>query len=192
MKNEKLLKSLLLAFILLVCSYANGQTGTSPTTPYIIYPATTCGNNCGAQLCGNMQCPTGDCGGSVSGTGSSAGFDPACSADDERLTNNVIWLRVYATTTSFTINNGSPYVGGGAANANKRDYAVYSGTPGSLSQIACGAVAANSSAVVNSLTTGSYYYVMISPPAGYQNAVLTSICFTAPVGYVAPGNTCAT
>ncbi|MEY4594240.1 MAG: hypothetical protein RIQ47_650 [Bacteroidota bacterium] len=177
-------------FLIISSLAVNGQVGTSVTNPYIIYPATSCTNSCGAQYCGNMQCPTGDCGAYVTAAGSSGGLNPICTTDDE-VTQKVIWLDVYATTTSFTINNGSPYVGGGSANANRRDYTVYSGSVGALTQIACGSVAANSAATITGLTTGAWYKVMISPSSTNTTANATNICITAPVGYAAPGNTCA-
>jgi len=178
-----------LLFVLLTLN-AVAQVGTSATNPYIIYPATSCNNSCGAQYCGNMQCPTGDCGAFITAAGTSGGLNPICTTDDES-TQKVIWLDVYATTTSFTINNGSPYVGGGAANANRRDYAVYSGTPAVNTQIACGSVAANSSVAVTGLTTGNWYKVMISPASTNTATNATNVCITAPIGYTAPGNTCA-
>ncbi|MFM8433489.1 MAG: T9SS type A sorting domain-containing protein [Bacteroidota bacterium] len=166
------------------------QIGTSPSNPYVVYPAANCNNTCGQQFCGNMQCPTGNCSSSVTAAGNSSGFDPACSSDDER-SQSVIWVRVYATTTSFTINNGSPYVGPGASNANARDYAVYSGLPGNLSQINCGYLAAGASATIGGLITGRNYYVMVSPPASNPTANATSVCFTSSVPYLPSGNTCS-
>lgn len=170
---------------------ATGQVGSSCANPYVIYPATNCNNTCGAQYCGNMQCPTGNCDSYVTAAGSSGGLNPGCTTDNE-TTQNVVWLAVTATANNFTINNGSPYVGSGASTANQRDYAVYSGTCGSLTQLACGTIAANSSASVTGLTAGQVYYVMMSPPAGNTTANATNVCITSTVGYAAPGNTCAT
>lgn len=183
------MKKLFTYLFLFISFSVNAQVGSSPSNPYIIYPATSCTNTCGQQYCGNMQCPTGDCGAFVNAAGSSGGLNPGCTTDDES-TQKVIWLDVYATTTSFTINNGSPYVGGGAANSNRRDYAVYSGTAGALTQLACGSVAGNSAATVTGLTTGNWYKVMVSPASTNTTANATNICITAPVGYTAPGNNC--
>ncbi|MFM2135512.1 MAG: hypothetical protein RL021_912 [Bacteroidota bacterium] len=169
---------------------AYAQTGTSCSNPYVIYPATSCTNTCGNQFCGNMQCPTGNCGSYVIAAGSSGGLNPGCTTDNE-TTQNVIWLRVTATASTFTINNGSPYTGSSASNANRRDYAVYTGTCGNLTQIACGSIAGSSAATVTGLVAGQTYYIMISPSSLNTTATATSICITSTVGYVAPGNTCA-
>lgn len=179
----------LLAFMLPVLGFA--QTGSSCAHPYYIYPATSCNNNSGAQYAGGMQCPTGDCSAYVTAAGSSGGLNPSCTTDNE-TTQNVVWLAVTATSTSFTINNGSPYVGGGAAASNARDYVVYSGTCGSLTQIYCSTIAANSSGTVTGLTAGQMYYVMVSPASTNTTANATNVCITSGVGYMAPGNTCAT
>jgi len=138
-----------------------------------------------------MECPTGDCNAYVTMAGSSAGIDHACTTDNE-TTESVMWMAVTATATSFTINNGSPYVGGGAANANKKDYVVYSGTCGSLTQIGCYTIAANSSATQTGLTAGQVYYILASPASTNTTATATNVCITSTVGYAAPGNTCAT
>lgn len=184
----------LLIFLLLTvgrCLTAFAQPGTSCSNPYVIYPATSCSNTCGNQFCGNMQCPTGNCGSYVIAAGSSGGLNPGCTTDNES-TQNVVWLRVTATASTFTINNGSPYTGANAANANQRDYAVYSGTCGNLSQIGCGTLGANSSATITGLTPGQTYYIMMSPSALNLTATATNVCITSTVGYVAPGNTCST
>lgn len=186
--------SLYVLFLLLLLSGRSfpvfSQAGTSCSNPYVIYPATSCSNTCGNQFCGNMQCPTGNCGSYVIAAGSSGGLNPGCTSDNE-TTQNVVWLRVTATASTFTINNGSPYTGSSAANANRRDYAVYSGTCGNLTQIACGSIAGGSSATVTGLVAGQTYYIMISPSSLNTTATATSICITSTVGYVAPGNTCA-
>jgi hypothetical protein len=182
----------LFVFLLLASSVriSFAQTGTSCSNPYIIYPATSCSNTCGNQFCGGMQCPTGNCNSYVTAAGSSGGLNPGCTTDNE-TTQNVVWLRVTATADNITINNGSPYTGSGSANANRRDYAVYSGTCGNLTQIACGSVAGGSSAPVTGLVAGQTYYIMVSPSSLNTTANATSICITSTVGYVAPGNTCA-
>lgn len=181
-----------LILFLVIAGYAQlfAQTGSSCSNPYYIYPATNCSNNCGAQFCGFMQCPTADCSAFVNAAGSSGGLNPTCTSDNE-TTQNVIWLAVRATTTSFTINNGSPYVGGGAGNANTRDYVVYSGTCGSLTQIACHTIGANNSQTITGLTAGQTYYIMCSPSSLNTTANATNVCITSTVGYAAPGNTCA-
>jgi len=174
----------------MLCHNAFAQVGSSCSNPYIIYPATTCSNNCGAQYCGNMECPTGDCGAYVTMAGTSGGLNPSCTLDNE-TTENVMWMAVTATASSFTINNGSPYVGAGAANANKKDYIVYSGTCGSLTQIGCYTIAANGTAVQTGLTPGQVYYIMASPASTNTTANAINVCITSTVGYAAPGNTCA-
>lgn len=187
------MKTLRLFTILLLtlCVRSLAQTGSSCANPYYIYPASSCSNNCGPQYCGNMQCPTGDCSAFVTAAGSSGGLNPACTSDNE-TTQNVIWLKVRATTTSFTINNGSPYVGAGAAAANTKDYTVYSGSCGSLTQIACYTISPNSSQTVTGLTAGQDYMIMASPASTNTTANATSVCITSTVAYSAPGNTCAT
>jgi hypothetical protein len=183
-------KTLTLILILFSFLPSFSQVGSSCSDPYLIYPATTCNNTCGAQYCGNMQCPTANCSAYVTAAGSSGGLNPSCSSDNE-TTQSVIWMQVTATASSFTINNGSPYVGAGAANANMRDYVVYSGTCGSLTQIYCGTVGANSAASITGLTAGQTYYIMASPASGNTTATATNTCITSTVGYAAPGNACA-
>ncbi len=182
----------IIMFSLLLATNAHSQTGASFANPYIIYPATTCSNNCGAQYCGNMECPTGDCSAYITMTGSSGGLDPACTSDNE-TTQNVMWMKVYATANNITINNGSPYVGSGAANANKKDYVVYSGaTLATLVQVACVTIAANASSTVSGLTAGQIYYIMGSPASTNTAADAISVCITSTVGYHATETTCAT
>jgi hypothetical protein len=186
---KKLFIFLVLFFLFL--NAARPQTGAF-SNPYIIYPATTCSNTCGPQYCGNMECPTGDCNAYVTMVSSSGGLDPACTSDNE-TTQNVMWLKVYATANNITINNGSPYVGSGAANANKKDYVVYSGTTiATLVQIACVTIAANASSTVSGLTAGQIYYVMCSPASTNTAADAISVCITSTVGYHASETTCAT
>jgi len=183
---------LLVVFLLLStqASTVFAQVGTSCSNPYVIYPATSCTNTCGNQFCGGMQCPTGNCNSYVIAAGSSAGLNPGCTTDNE-TTQNVVWLRVTATANNITVNNGSPYTGSGAANSNRRDYAVYSGTCGNLVQIACGSVAGGASSTITGLTPGQTYYILVSPSSTNITANATSVCITSTVGYVAPGNTCA-
>lgn len=181
---------LLLVFVGGMARESEAQVGTSCANPYIIYPATSCSNTCGAQYCGNMQCPTGDCGSYVTMSGSSGGLNPACTPDNE-TTQNVMWLRVTATGSSFTIDNGKPYVGSGAAAANTKDYVVYSGTCGSLTQIGCYTLGGSSSATITGLIAGQVYYIMASPANTNTTANAISTCITSTTGYAAPGNTCA-
>ncbi len=182
----------IITLLLLFAANAHSQTGASFANPYIIYPATTCSNNCGSQYCGNMECPTGDCSGYITMTGSSGGLDPACTSDNE-TTQNVMWMKVYATANNITINNGSPYVGMGAANANKKDYVVYSGTTlATLVQIACVTIAANASSTISGLTAGQIYYIMGSPASTNTAADAINVCITSTVGYHATETTCAT
>jgi hypothetical protein len=171
------------------------QTGASFSSPYIIYPATTCSNTCGLQYCGNMECPTGGCLSEyITMSGSSGGLNPVCTSDNES-TQHVMWMKVYATATNFTINNGSPYTGGSpaATAANTKDYVVYSGaTFATLSQIACVTLAPNTSSTITGLTAGQIYYIMGSPASTNTTADAISVCITSTVGYHATETSCAT
>jgi len=172
-------------------TFVSAQTGTSCSNPYIIFPATDCSNVCGTQYCGDMPCPTGDCSAYITMSGSAGGLNPSCTSDNE-TTQNVMWMAVTATTTSFTIENLKVYVGAGAASANTKDYIVYSGTCGNLSQIACYTLVGNATATVSGLTAGQIYYVMASAASTNTTADAISACITSTVAYAAPGNTCAT
>ncbi|REJ80863.1 MAG: T9SS C-terminal target domain-containing protein [Bacteroidetes bacterium] len=123
-------------------------------------------------------------------SGSSGGLNPACTPDNE-ITQNVMWMAVTATTTSFTIENKKAYVGSGANNANTKDYVVYSGTCGSLTQIACYTLGGNANATVTGLTAGQVYYIMASPSSLNTTADAISVAITSTVGYTPPGNACA-
>ncbi len=178
----------LILYAVLVGSHSYAQVGTSCANPYYVYPASTCSNLCGAQYCGGMQCPTASCG-YITMTGSTGGLDGSCAGND--ATQVAAWVQVTATATSFSIYNDAVYTGspGGAHQAN--DYVIYSGTCGSLTQVACYTIGGNSTQLVSGLTAGQTYYIMITPPNGYDSYTAVSACVTSTTPYAPPGNTCA-
>ncbi len=166
------------------------QDGSSCEKPLIIFPSSSCENSDGIIFYGNMQCPTADCSSYITMSGSSGNLDPDCSPDNEKI-QSAVWIKVRATAENFTINNGMPYIGSGAANANTKDYTVYTGTCGNLTQIECHTLIANSSATITGLVTGQDYFIMASPATTHTSANAISMCITSTVAYEAPGNSCS-
>jgi hypothetical protein len=123
-------------------------------------------------------------------SGNSKGLDPACSEDDERK-ESVVWMKVRASSDNFTINNGKPYIGSGAAAANTKDYTIYSGSCDEMKQIACHTLRGNTSATIHGLQSGLDYYILASPAITQTKAEAISICITSDKAYKAPGDACA-
>ncbi|RYE14027.1 MAG: hypothetical protein EOP51_28835, partial [Sphingobacteriales bacterium] len=126
-------------------------------------------------------------------------IDAPCTPDNE-TTQPVVWFMVTATTTSFTINNQQAYTGAGITGTspqNIKDFVVFSGTPGNLTQIGCATLDAtggpSGQLTVTGLVPGQVYYVMASPSAGALTSTQISPCVTASVAYSNNANiTCAT
>ncbi|MGX7668781.1 hypothetical protein ACWPKD_14120, partial [Flavobacterium pedocola] len=188
-----MIKKLLLVFINVVCFQLGMAQGTTPCNAIQLYPYTTCANTSGMQYAGHYQMETGD-GTMVTLSGTST-LNPACTTDNE-TSQPVEWLMVTATTTSFTITNLTDYIGPGAATAETRDYAIYSGTCSSLTQIACSAnIPINGTVNVTGLTAGQNYFIMVSQSAaaytGYPSANGVATCITSTVAHSASNNNCA-
>jgi hypothetical protein len=142
--------SLLLTF--LSFSSLGFSQGTTCSNAITLYPSTTCGNTCGPQYCGGYQSENA-AGNHVTMSGSST-LNPTCTSDNE-TTQVVEWLQFTATATTATINNETSYSGPGAATAEFRDYVVYSGTCGSLTQFSCNSEIAGGSSVSLTGLSGS-------------------------------------
>lgn len=186
------MKKYLSILFLLLASYdiAISQVGNSCEEPVILFPATNCSNTDGVQFLGRMQCPTADCSSYFSMNASLPYQDLACTEDDER-NQSVVWMKVRATSNSFTINNGKAYIGSGSAAANTKDYTVFSGTCFNMKQLACHTLTANTSAVIEGLQPGKDYFIIASPSVAQTKSEAISTCITSTVAYEAPGNNCS-
>jgi gliding motility-associated-like protein len=180
MKNSLLL---FLSLTLSIISY--GQPGSSCADAITLYPSDDCGNNSGAQFAGHYsslwgnQDPIDN-----SGYGNVEGIDGSCAGDD--TAQDVIWVKVCATTTSFTIEND----GASGPNPPARDYSIFTGGCGSLTEYACYTLAGGASQLVTGLTTGDCYYIMISAADG-GTSTQQRICVTSTVPFVPPNDDCA-
>ncbi len=182
----------ILAILFIVFSFCKNSfanDGTSCDKPILIFPSDDCINFNGKQFLGNKQCPTADCDSYLNMNGTSGSFNPGCSIDDEK-NQPVLWMKVRATSESISINNGKAYIGSGAANANTKDYVVFSGACGNLQQIYCHTLTANASATITGLTVGKDYLIMASPSVTNESATALSVCITSTVPYKAQGDIC--
>ncbi|MBC7696326.1 MAG: gliding motility-associated C-terminal domain-containing protein [Burkholderiales bacterium] len=191
---KKIFTTLLTALITLPVISFGQVAGTTCANPITLYPQTGCGNSSGAQYAGYYQMENA-AGNMVAMTGTST-IDPTCTTDNETL-QKVEWLEVTATATSFSINNQTNYTGGSGATAEKRDYVVYSGTCGSLTQVACFSEAAGSGGIsaVTGLTIGQTYLIMVSQSstafAGCPTCTAVATCITSSVAFAPPNDACS-
>ncbi|TAH41153.1 MAG: hypothetical protein EYC69_09270 [Bacteroidetes bacterium] len=179
----------LLLFFCATCSFSLAQDGSSYDKSLVLFPSTSCSNSVGSHYTGQMQCLTADCSSYYTMGGKSSSLNPACSEDDERY-QSVLWIKVRATADNFTINNGSAYIGSGAAASNTKDYTVYSGTYPSIQEIACYTLTANTSATITGLSAGKDYFILASPAITQTRAEAISLCITSTKAYEASGNNC--
>jgi gliding motility-associated-like protein len=180
------MKKSLLFFITLSCNILSyGQPGSSCADAITLYPNTDCDNSCGAQYCGTYTSLWGDEGAiNNAGFGNVEGIDGSCPGDDN--TQDVLWVKVCATTTSFTLENDAAT----GPNPPARDYSVFSGSCGSLVELNCYTVAGGGSQLVTGLTTGDCYYIMVSAANG-GTSTFQRLCVTSTVPYVPPNDDCA-
>lgn len=180
------MKNLLLVFCLLAINHlAFSQAGSSCADAITLYPGTTCDNSCGAQYCGYYSSLIGDQGAiDNAGYGNTEGIDGSCPGDD--TAQDVLWVKVCATTTSFTLTNDA----GTGPNPPARDYSIFTGSCGSLTEYACYTVAGGGSQLVSGLTTGDCYYIMISAADG-GTSTFQRICVTSTVPYTPSNDDCA-
>lgn len=180
------MKNLLILVLFLTTSMVSfGQAGSSCDDPITLYPNVDCDNSSGAQYAGHYSSLYGDEDPfNNAGYGNVDGIDGTCAGDD--LTQDVLWVKVCATTTSFTL--GNTISGGPSPPA--RDYAVFSGTCGSLTEIGCYTVAGGGSQTVNGLTAGECYYIMVSAASG-GTSTFQRLCVTSTVPYTPPNDDCA-
>jgi len=137
-----------------------------------------------------MQCPTADCASFILMPHISSVRSQRCESDAQ-LSLPAIWFRVIATATEFTINNGKAYAGPGAAKANTKHYAVYSGACAELNLISSHTLAENASATVTGLTVGKEYLILASAACGAEKYNAISTCITSGTAYEANGNYCS-
>jgi hypothetical protein len=173
------------------------SNGSSCANALSLYPAGTgdCSNSSGAQYAGQYQCEYGDCANNAM-PASGGGVDGSCTSDND-ASQQGIWLTFTATSNNITITNMTDYSGPGAADIEKKDYVIFSGSCGSLTQIGCAANVANgSSTTVSGLTAGQTYYIWVtrssqSLAAGCATCNLAATCLTSTVAFVPSGETCA-
>ena len=144
--------------------------GSSCANPRTLYPFTSCSAVTGAQY-DNHDNQLGSAGDTP---GSSAGFtnvgaypNPTCTANDN--TQHRYWVDFVATDVTTTFTNNNP-INSYPSCATGMDYAVYTGSCGSLTEIDCfslggscglGCCNAVSKAVIT--VVGTHYYVLITP-----------------------------
>ncbi len=180
----------LLLFFCASYSFSLAQDGSSCDKSLVLFPSTSCTNTLGSHYTGQMQCLTADCSSYFSMSGKSISLNPDCSIDDER-NQSVLWIKVRATADNFTLNNGSAYIGSGAAASNTKDYTVYSGTCSSMQEIACHTLTANTSATITGLIAGKDYFILASPSITQTRAEAISLCITSTKAHEPPGNNCS-
>ena len=154
---------LLIASMIFSCGIGFSQnTGATPCDAVDLYPAAIgdCSNSCGAQLCGEYQCQTSGCT-NVAMPGI-ATVDGSCTPDND-IGQSCTWISVTATATDLTIDNETSYAGPGAANIEKKDYTIFSGPCGSLTEVGCASdIAGGGSANFTGLTVGDTYFIMVT------------------------------
>jgi gliding motility-associated-like protein len=179
-------------FLLLIAPAAFSQ-GTTCANALQLYPAADCNNSSGQQYTGHYQCETATCG-HMDLTGSSGGLDPACTPDNE-TTQFVRWIKFTATANNITITNKTSYTGPNAASINKKDFVLYSGTCGNLTQLGCAVnLAKDAAQTFTGLVVGQTYYIMVSRSQESINTGSTAngaaTCLTSTVPYTPPHNNC--
>jgi hypothetical protein len=179
MKN---LFSLVLSLTVSIMSFA--QPGSSCAEAITLYPSADCDNSSGAQYSGHYNSLWGDEDPiNNAGYGNVEGIDGSCPGDD--TAKDVLWVKVCATTTSFNLENDDN------PNPPARDYSIFTGSCGSLTEYACYTVAGGGSQLVTGLTTGDCYYIMISAADG-GTSTFQRLCVTSTVPFVPPNDDCAT
>ena len=175
---------LLLTFFIALS--AAGYAQSTACTAETIYPNTTCTST---------TTTFNSFANSLAGTST---VNPSCTTDDE-TTQSVSWTSFTATATSVTITNNTNYAGPGAANIEKKDFVLYSGTCSSLTQVGCAAEVAGSGGTTSftGLTVGQTYFMMVSRSAssvaeGCATCNLANFCVTSTVAATIPSNPCNT
>ncbi|BDS14882.1 T9SS type A sorting domain-containing protein [Aureispira anguillae] len=198
MKNNKLfvLSFFILAFALFSSVQAQ-NTGATPCDAINLYPAAigNCNNTCGQQLCGQYQCETAACGNNtMPGT---ATIDGSCTPDND-IGQACTWLEVTATAADLVVENQTNYSGQGAGNIERKDYTLFSGSCGSLTEVDCQAnVAINNSVTFSGLTVGQTYFIQVtrsqvSINTGCPSCNSASSCIQSSVPHTASNSSCAT
>ncbi|HNS12703.1 MAG TPA: hypothetical protein PKM97_08835 [Bacteroidia bacterium] len=180
----------IIVFLVLGQSFLFAQAGKNCEQALVVFPSLNCENTDGQVYFGKMSGLSADFASYFDMSGKTALIDPACSEDDERK-QSVVWIKVRATSDNFTINNGSAYIGSGAAAANTKDYVVFAGSCSNMMQIACHTLRANTSALVEGLEPGQDYYIMASPAVTQTKADAISLCVTSSIAYVPAGDLCS-
>jgi hypothetical protein len=124
--------------------------------------------------------------------------DPACTADNE-TTQAVTWVTFTANATSITVTNNTDYAGPGAANIEKKDFVLYSGTCSTLTQVACATevVGSGGTSTFTGLTVGATYFMMVSRSSasiteGCPSCNNANFCVTSSANQTPPANACNT
>lgn len=182
----------------------NPPVGNSCSNPRTLYPYTSCTAVTGAQYDNhdNQLGSGGDTPGSAVGfplVGASP--DPTCTSNDN--TQRGYWVDFVATNTVTTFNNNDAAAAPPAICATAQDYAVYTGSCGSLTQVdcfslggSCGLGCCNPTTRNVNTVIGTHYYVLITPSGATSPGTDTRfLCITSatpstPGGGVA-ANTCS-
>lgn len=149
----------------------NPPVGNSCSNPRTLYPYTSCSAVTSAQY-DNHDNQLGSAGDTP---GSAAGFslvgaspDPTCTSNDN--TQRAYWADFVATNTITTFNDNDAAAAPPAVCATAQDYAVYTGSCGSLTQVDCFSLGGSCgigccNPTTRNVTTiiGTHYYVLITP-----------------------------
>lgn len=170
--------------------------GSNPCDAIQLYPSPIgdCNNSCGQQLCGQYQCESAACGNNnMPGI---ATIDGSCTADND-IGQACTWIEVTATAADLVIDNETNYSGGGANDIERKDYTIFSGPCGSLTEVGCSAeVTSGGSASFSGLTAGQTYYIQVtrsqtSINRGCPTCNAAASCVQSSVPFAIPNNSCS-
>lgn len=178
------MKKLLLSLIVFLVSFEMVAQDT-PCSAEVMYLNTTCGATATFnEFYTNLE-----------GT---SPYNASCTSDNE-TTQEVTWVSFTATATSMTVTNNTNYVGPGAGEIEDKDFVLYTGACGSLTQFACAADVDGSGGTTTftGLTVGTTYYMATSHSAsslaeGCTTCDVASICLTSTVSATQPAAACNT
>lgn len=198
MKNNLyFFRGLLVLLLLGGVSFLYAQTpGSTPCDAIQLYPSAIgdCNNSCGQQLCGQYQCESAACGNAaMPGT---ATIDGSCTADND-IGQACTWLEVTATAADLVIGNETNYSGPGANDIERKDYTIFSGSCGALTEVGCSAeVASGGSASFSGLTAGQTYYIQVtrsqaSISRGCPTCNTAASCVQSSVPFAISNNSCS-
>lgn len=181
--------------MMLFGAYLNAQTGSSCSTAMPIYPAPLgdCDNTAnipgpGSQFGGQWQCPNELCGNTTAAGVTTV--DGSCAGND--IGQCAYWMELHTGPgTTVNIENEGPYAGGPGSANNTKQYAVFSGTCGSLTSVGCYELDGNDNVTVTGLNANDIYYILVTPVDGNAACVFDA-CITSTTPYVpSVGQDCA-